>query len=352
MVNATEVIANNLLALSQGKSLTEDDAYALMDAIMQGQATPIQVSGILMALAVRGETVDELTGFARAMRRHAQAVPIAHRPLLDTCGTGGDRSFTFNVSTVSAMVAAGAGAHIAKHGNRSATSKSGSADLLEALGIDITQSPEEVATLVDEVGFGFLFAQKVHLSMRYAAQTRKELGVRTVFNLLGPLTNPAHPEYQLLGVFAEPWVKPITEVLGRLGLKRAVVVHGAGGLDEVSLAGPTVYGVAQNGTTSFGTWSPEDFGLPTYPKDAFRGGDPVTNAAICRGILAGEPGAYLDMVLANAGTALYAAEMAESPREGVEMARRSIQEGRAAAVLEALIQRSAESIEQEAGDVS
>lgn len=350
MDSALELIGQSLLALSEGRRLDENEAYALMDAIMQGQATAVQVSGILMALAVRGESVDELTGFARAMRRHAQSVPIARRPLLDTCGTGGDRSFSFNVSTVSALVAAGAGAHVAKHGNRSATSKSGSADLLEALGVEISQTPSEVAALVDEVGFGFLFAQKVHLSMRYAAQTRKELGVRTVFNLLGPLTNPAHPEYQLLGVFAGEWVRPITEVLSRLGLKRAVVVHGAGGLDEVSLAGPTQYGVAGGETLRFGSWMPEDFGLPTYPKEAFRGGDPAANAVICRQILGGEPSPYLDMVLANAGVALYASEMAGDPREGVEMARRSVEDGRAAAVLEALIQRRP--VAEEAGDVS
>jgi anthranilate phosphoribosyltransferase len=335
-----DVIAEGLLTLSQGRQLSEEGAFALMDAIMQGQATPVQVSGILMALAVRGESVEELTGFARAMRRHAQQVPVAQRPLLDTCGTGGDRSFTFNVSTVSALVVAGCGVHVAKHGNRSATSRSGSADLLEAMGVAIGQNPEEVGSSVDTIGFGFLFAQKVHTSMRFAAQTRRELGVRTVFNLLGPLTNPANPEYQLLGVIAEQWVRPITEVLARLGLRRGVVVYGADGLDEVSLAGPTIYGVADHGQVRFGEWNPEDFGLPTYPKGAFRGGEPAANAEICYQILRGEEGAYLDLVLANAGTALYASERVQNPRAGVEMARRSIIEGRAARVLADLIQYS------------
>ncbi len=334
----SDVIRRNLLSLSQGHDLTEEGSFELMDAIMQGQATPVQIAGILMALAVRGETVDELTGFARAMRHHAQAVPITHRPLLDTCGTGGDRSYTFNVSTVSALVVAGCGVHVAKHGNRSATSKSGSADLLEAMGIPISQNPDDVGAQVDTVGFGFLFAQNIHASMRFAAQTRRELGVRTVFNLLGPLTNPANPEYQLLGVFAEEWVRPITEVLARLGLRRGLVVHGADGLDEVSLSGPTSYGIADHGVVRFGEWQPEDFGLPTYPKDAFRGGEPRANAEICYQVLRGDEGAYLDMVLANAGAALYAAERVESVRAGVELSRQSIAGGQASRVLAELIQ--------------
>ncbi|MCL4496290.1 MAG: anthranilate phosphoribosyltransferase [Firmicutes bacterium] len=348
MNNGEEVIRRDLLVLSQGGTFNEDEAYALMDAVMSGAATPVQVSGILMALALRGETVDELTGFARAMRAHAVPVPLNQRPVLDTCGTGGDRSFSFNVSTVSAFVAAGCGVHVAKHGNRSATSKSGSADLLEAMGIRINQNPHEVARLVDEVGFGFLFAQQIHTSMRFAAQTRKELGIRTVFNLLGPLTNPVHPEYQLLGVFAESWVRPVTEVLSRLGLKKAIVVHGSGGLDEVSLAGPTLFGVAEGGSVQFGEWTPEDLGLPSYPPEAFRGGDPATNAKICYQVLDGEPGPYLDMVLANAAIGLYAAGVVDSPRNGVAMAHESIKSGKASRVVEELIARSRQQEEQEA----
>ncbi len=348
MNSGEELIRQNLVVLSQGGKLDENEAYALMDAIMNGAATPVQVSGILMALAIRGETVDELTGFARAMRAHATPVQVKTRPVLDTCGTGGDRSFTFNVSTVSAFVAAGCGVHVAKHGNRSATSKSGSADLLEALGIRINQSPGEVARLVDEVGFGFLFAQQMHTSMKFAAQPRKELGVRTVFNLLGPLTNPAHPEYQLLGVFSESWVRPVTEVMSRLGLKRAVVVYGSGGLDEVSLSGPTLYGLTEGDSVQFGQWEPSDLGLPSYPKEAFRGGDPAINAKICYEVLQGQPGPYLDIVLANTGVSLYACGAADSPQSGVALARESITSGRARGVVEELIARSRQQEEQEA----
>ena len=342
-----ELIRHDLVVLSQGKTLDEGEAYALMDAVMSGDATAVQVSGILMALALRGETVDELTGFARAMRAHAVPVQLNKRPVLDTCGTGGDRSFTFNVSTVSAFVAAGCGIHVAKHGNRSATSKSGSADLLEALGIRISQSPDEVARQVDEVGFGFLFAQQIHSSMKFAAQPRRELGVRTVFNLLGPLTNPVHPEYQLLGVFAESWVRPVTEVMSRWGLKRAIVVHGSGGLDEVSLSGPTFFGLTEGDSMHFGQWEPDDLGLPSYPMEAFRGGDPNTNAKICYQILKGEAGPYLDMVLANTGVALFAAQAADSPKKGVFMARESITSGKALRVVEELIARSSRQQEEQ-----
>lgn len=340
-------LSDFLLALSEGERLTEDQAYALMDAIMQGRATPAQIGGILMALRVRGETPDELTGFARAMRQHATIVPVHRRPLMDTCGTGGDRSHTFNVSTVAALVVAAAGVPVAKHGNRSATSKSGSADLLEALGIAITQDPVEVGRLVDEVGFGFLFAQSVHTSMRHAAPARRELGVRTVFNVLGPLTNPARPERQLVGVFAPEWLAPVAEVLGRLGVDRAMAVHGHGALDEVSLSGPTAYGLVEGGTVTLGSVSPDDLGLPTYPAGSFVGGDPQTNAVICRRVLANEPGPYRDMVLANAGMALFVARAADSPRDGVRLAQDALASGRALGILESLLARS-RSLGQEA----
>lgn len=334
------VILDSLEVLGQGAPLELEQAYQLMNAIMQGEATPAQVGGVLMALRVRGETVDELTGFATAMREHATPVAIQTRPVMDTCGTGGDRSFTFNVSTVSAFVVAGAGVRVAKHGNRSATSKSGSADLLEALGIPVQTESHVVSALIEEVGFGFLFAQQVHTSMRHAGQTRRELGVRTVFNVLGPLTNPCAPEYQLLGVFDASFVVPMTEVLNRLGVERAMVVHGHGGLDEVSLSGPTQYGLVDRGVTSFGTLTPDEMGLPTYPPGVFRGGDPSTNAQICRDILYhGVRGPLRDVVLANAGVALYVAGEAALPADGVRLARTSIDSGRAAGVLDALIAR-------------
>lgn len=337
------VVLESLEWLSQGRSMTEAKAYELMNTIMQGEATPAQIGGVLMALAVKGESIDELTGFALAMRQHAQLVPLKSRPVMDTCGTGGDRSFTFNVSTVSALVVAGAGVHVAKHGNRSATSKSGSADLLEALGVTVQQDPAMVGTLIDEVGFGFLFAQKVHGSMRYAGPARRELGVRTVFNVLGPLTNPLSPEYQLLGVFASSWVKPMAQVLFRLKVTRAMVVHGHGGLDEVSLSGPTEFGWVDQEGVSYGQITPEELGLPTYPTGSFIGGDPAMNARICRMIISDKvDGPFTDMVLANAGVALYIAGCARTPREGVQIARNSIREGRAEAVLEALIRRSSQ----------
>lgn len=335
------VVLQGLEALSQGAQLSQQDAYSLMDAMMSGEATPAQIGGVLMALRVRGETIDELTGFALAMREHATSVKLKSRPVMDTCGTGGDRSYTFNVSTVSAFVVAGAGVHVAKHGNRSATSKSGSADLLEALGVAVQNDLQIVASLIDEVGFGFLFAQQIHGSMRHAAPVRRELGIRTVFNVLGPLTNPCAPEYQLMGVFGQPWVRPMTEVLSRLNVKRAMVVHGHGGLDEVSLSGPTEYGLADEGQVSFGTLTPEQLGLPTYPVGSFAGGDPAFNAQICRMIISEQvQGPLTDLVLANAGVALFVAGQAHSPQEGVKLAHEAIQKGRAQAVLEALIQQS------------
>ena len=347
----SDVILESLELLSQGSRLNQERAYQLMDAVMRGEATPAQIGGVLMALRVRGESVDELTGFARAMRDHATVVPIRKRPVMDTCGTGGDRSFTFNISTVSAFVVAGAGLHVAKHGNRSATSKSGSADLLEALGIPIQNDPQVVAELVDEVGFGFLFAQQVHGSMRHAGPTRRELGVRTVFNILGPLTNPCAPEYQLVGVFARDWVHPMTEVLARLGVKRAMVVHGHGGLDEVSLSGPTEYGLVIDGQVQYGRLTPEDLGLLRYPVGSFAGADPATNARICRTIISERvPGPVTDMVLANAGVALYVGGAAASAEDGVKLARQALNSGSAEDILEALIARAKASPEGERRD--
>lgn len=335
-VSAVMTPAQALAKLAEGESLSEAEAEAVMAAIMRGEATPAQIGALLMALRVRGETIAELTGFARAMRAAALPVAVGRRPLLDTCGTGGDGSHTFNVSTVAALVVAAAGVPVAKHGNRAASSRSGSADLLEALGVPIDDDPQRVAASIERYGFGFLFAQRVHSSMRHAAGPRRELGIRTVFNLLGPLTNPAAPERQLLGVFDSRWVRPLTEVLARLGLDRAMVVHGAGGLDEVSLAGPTEVGLVDGGMVSFGTIMPEDLGLPRYPVSAFAGGDAQTNAAICRAILAGEEGPYTDLVLANAATALFAARAVEDLPAGVETARAAIRDGRALNLLHRL----------------
>lgn len=325
--------------LARGEPLEQARARKVMGLIMDGEVTPSQIGGLLMALRVRGETVAELTGFAEAMRERVTRVPVARRPLLDTCGTGGDGSQSINVSTLAGLVAAGAGARVAKHGNRSVSSQSGSADLLEALGIGIPKSPEEAGQLIDEVGFGFLFAPVLHASMRHAMPTRRELGIRTVFNLLGPLTNPAGAEHQLLGVFAAAWVEPMASVLAALGTTHAIVVHGTG-MDEVSLAGPTLVAEVKGGRIDVYETQPEQYGMPRIPLDAVRGEGPQYNAGIAEQILAGRSSPAADTVALNAAFALYAADVAESVEEGLTLARRVLGSGQALAVVEALRARS------------
>lgn len=315
-----------------GERLTLDQAEALMDALMDGAGTPAQVGGVLVGLAARGETASEIAGFARSMRRHAPVVPIRRRPLLDTCGTGGDGSHSFNISTAAGLVVAAAGVPVAKHGNRAASSKSGSADILEALGVGLSPDPALVARSVDEIGFGFLFAQHMHRAMRHVGPIRSELQVRTVFNLLGPLTNPANPERQLIGIFDGGRLDLVAEVLVRLGADHALVVHGEG-LDEVTLSGPTRYARVDRGRVTIGTVTPEEFGLPTYPRSAWVGGDAAANAGIMRAILAGEKGPYRDVVVANAAAALVAARAASGWNEGARMAEAAIDGGGAAEVL-------------------
>ncbi len=321
--------------LSDRQRLDAVTAEQTMDAIMQGTASPAQIGAVLMALRLRGETAEEISGFARSMRRHATPVVVGRRPLLDTCGTGGDGSHSFNISTVAALVAAGAGATVIKHGNRAASSKSGSADLVEALGIELDPSPELLERMVNEAGFGFLFAQAVHTAMRHAAPVRRELGIRTVFNLLGPLTNPASPEYQVIGVFAPDRLTLMAEALAHLGVDRAVVVHGAG-MDEVTLAGTTRYVLVEHGRLTEGEWTPADLGLPRYAKEDVVGGDAYRNAEVCLDVLQGQASPYLDVVLANAGVALWVARLASSPAEGVRCARETVLSGRAARVLATL----------------
>ncbi len=322
-------------ALAEGRALTRDQARETMGIIMDGRATPSQIGGLVMALRVRGETVEELAGFAEAMRERVTPVPVSRRPVLDTCGTGGDGSHSLNVSTLAGLVAAGAGVAVAKHGNRSVSSRSGSADVLEALGIPIPGTPLEAGRQVDEVGFGFLYAPLLHASMRHAAPTRKDLGVRTVFNLLGPLTNPAGAEHQLLGVFQASWVEPVAEVLASLGTQHSLVVHGAG-LDEASLAGPTLVAEVCGEKVTTYELTPEDVGLPRAPHAAIRGGDPAENARRGEAVLRGDGGPDADIVVFNAGLALYAAGAAASIREGVVVARDAIASGRAIGVLQAL----------------
>jgi anthranilate phosphoribosyltransferase len=323
-----------------GGHLSRQEAEAAMEEILSGRVAEDAIVALLSALRTKGETVEELVGFARAMRRHA--TPIfndASRPselLVDTCGTGGDASGTFNISTTAAFVAAGAGARVAKHGNRSISSKCGSADVLEALGISLDVAPERVGAAINEIGIGFLFAPALHTAMRHAMPARRRLG-RTAFNLLGPLTNPAGARAQIAGVFSAEVVEKVASVLAELGVERAFIVHGAGGLDEISLAGETKVGEVRGGAVRVYEITPEDFGLGRAPISAISGGDAAYNAHIIRAILAGELGPRRDIVIANAAAALVAAGRASDFLEGAHLAGESIDSGAARKKLDALI---------------
>jgi anthranilate phosphoribosyltransferase len=323
-----------------GAHLTRQEAEAAMEEILSGSAAEDSIVALLSALRAKGETIEELVGFARAMRRHATPIfSDASRTdelLVDTCGTGGDVSGTFNISTAAAFVAAGAGVRVAKHGNRSISSKCGSADVLEALGIALDVTPERVGAAVHEIGIGFLFAPALHKAMRHAMPARRRLG-RTAFNLLGPLTNPAGARAQIAGVFSADVVEKVASVLAELGVERAFVVHGAGGLDEISLAGETKIGDVRGSKVRVYQVTPEDFGLGRAPLSAISGGDAAHNAEILRAILAGEPGPRRDIVIANAAAALVAAGRAGHFLEGARVAAESIDSGEALKKLEALI---------------
>ncbi|PZN13221.1 MAG: anthranilate phosphoribosyltransferase [Bacillota bacterium] len=320
-----------------GGNLTAEEAERAMDAIMSGEATPAQVAGYLIALRMKGETPAEIAGSARAMRRHATRVVTRRQGVVDTCGTGGDGSHTFNISTLAAIVVAAAGAPVAKHGNRSVSSRCGSADVLEALGVRLDLEPDDLGRCLDEIGLVFLFAPRLHGAMRHAAGPRRELGVRTIFNLLGPLTNPVGARYQLLGVYAPELVEPIARVLAELGVERALVVHGQPGLDEISVCGPTLVARVEGGDIRLQRVEPADVGLPVYPVEALAGGDASENAAIARRILAGERGPRRDAVLLNAAGALLAAGLAGDLREGMDIAARCIDSGAAGEKLEELV---------------
>jgi len=332
-MNIKEAIAH----IVNHHSLTEDEAYAVMDQIMAGQATPAQIGGYLIALSMKGETIEEITGSARAMREHA--VVVHHQAggqLVDTCGTGGDHSGTFNVSTTVAFVAAGAGVRVAKHGNRSITSRSGSADVLKALGVNLELTPEQVGRCIDEVGIGFLYAIYHHPAMKHAIGPRRELGVRTIFNILGPLTNPASASHQVMGVFAPELTEPIAHVLGRLGVRAAFVVHGADGLDELSTTGVNRVSHLRLGQVTSFEFDPLDIGIPRAHLRDLMGGSPEENAAMLRAILAGEDrGPKRDIVLLNAAAALCAED--GDWEEGLARAQESIDSGAALAKLDALI---------------
>ena len=323
-----------------GAHLSEAQAAAVAAEIMRGQATSAQIAALLVALRVKGETVDEISGFARAMRAGATAAPARSDDLVDTCGTGGDGARTFNISTVAALVAAGAGCKVAKHGNRSVSSRCGSADVLAALGVDIEMSPERAARCIDEIGVGFLFAPQYHPGARHAAGPRREIGVRTIFNMLGPLLNPAGAQRQVMGVYGVGLTEPIARVLGRLGSRHSLVVCGEDGLDEITLSGRTFVAELRDGTVRSFTLTPQELGLAPAPTAALRGGDAAENARIAREVLAGARGPCRDAVLANAGAAIYVAGRADDVAEGVRRAAEAIDRGRAHSVLDALVQRS------------
>jgi anthranilate phosphoribosyltransferase len=314
-----------------GGRLDEAEAAAVMADIMDGGATPAQIGALLAALALRGESEDEIVGFARAMR--SRAVPVDAPPgALDTCGTGGDGARTFNISTLASLVVAACGVPVAKHGNRSSSGACGSADVLEALGVRVDPGPAIVERCLERAGWGFLFAPAFHASTRHAVGPRRELGVRTAFNLLGPLTNPARPEAQVVGVPRPELVPLVARCLRRLGVKRAFVVHGAG-LDELGLSGPTaVSAFDETGARDFAL-SPEDAGLEAAPVEALRGGDAAANARAVREVLEGRPGARRDVVLLNAAAGLLVARRARDLRQGAQMAAEAIDSGRAAALL-------------------
>lgn len=317
--------------------LTVEEASGAMETIMDGGAQPSQIAGFLVGLAMKGERPDEIVGLARTMRGRATKLSRSFAPVFDTCGTGGDGAHTFNVSTVAALVLAASGVRVAKHGNRSASSRCGSADLLEELGVNVTAPPPIVERCLDEVGIAFLFAQIFHPSMRYAAQTRKELGVRTAFNLLGPLTNPAGASRQLVGVPRPELTELVARSLAHLGAERAWVVHGADGLDEISTTGYTKVSECRDGAVNTFYLHPADVGLAKSGPETLRGGDAADNAAIARSILAGQPGPRRDITLLNAGASLLIAGTVATIPEGLALAADAIDSGRAAAVLQKLV---------------
>jgi len=334
---------NSLVQIIEAKrDLARGEAESAMEEILSGRASEEHILALLRGLREKGVTVEELVGFATVMRRHATRIfPPGHAAeswtLVDTCGTGGDSTGTFNISTCAAFVVAGAGVRVAKHGNRSISSKCGSADVLEALGARLDATPERVAQSIEQVGIGFLFAPAMHTAMRHAMPARRALGGRTVFNLLGPLTNPAGARAQVLGVYERGAVDLLARALAELGAERAFVVHGADGLDEISLSGETHVAEVRSGSVRAYTVTPEDFGLQRAPLSALAGGDAQHNAAIIRGILEGEPGPRRDIVLANAAAALVAAGAAADLRTGVSHAFRALDSGASQRKLHALV---------------
>jgi anthranilate phosphoribosyltransferase len=332
------VIQQALTTLLERRDLARQDARDVMDSVMRGEATPAQIGGFLVALRLKGETADEIAGFAEAMRAHVVPVRPTRSDLVDTAGTGGDGAHTLNISTGAALVAAAAGTAVAKHGNRAVSSSSGSADVLEALGFELDLTPERIARSIDELGFGFMFAPTHHPAMRHAAPVRRELAARTVFNVLGPLTNPAGARAQVVGVYAPELVRTLAEVLARLGATRAFVVHGAAGIDELSPAGPNLVGEVVQGNVSERTIDPLELGVPRCDPRELVGGTPAENAARTRAIFEGsESGGARDAILLNAAGAIAAGGHAADLREGLALAREALDSGAAAERLERLV---------------
>ncbi len=325
-----------LHSLVRGNSLTENEMVSAMTLIMEGEVSDSQLAAFLTALHIKGESVSEIVGAARVMRAKAEKLNIKATPLVDTCGTGGDGADTFNISTTSALVTAGAGVNIAKHGNRAVSSRSGSADVLKCLGVNLNANLSTVKRCVDEVGIGFLFAPLMHKAMKHAAGVRKELGFRTIFNLLGPLTNPANAHSQVLGVFDAKWVQPVAEVLKSLGCAHALVVHGSDGLDEITLTGESLVSELKNGEVLNYSFEPEKLGFKRCSSDDLKGGTPEENAEIIQAILNGERGPKRDIVVLNSAAAIYVSGKCDSIELGIQLAVDSIESGKALEKLEDL----------------
>ncbi len=336
------MIRESIIKLSKKQNLGYEEAEAVMDEIMSGKATPVQMSAYLTALALKGETIEEITASAAGMRAHC--IKLLHdMDVLEIVGTGGDGSNSFNISTTASLVIAAGGVPVAKHGNRAASSKSGAADVLEALGVKITIPPEKSEELLKTIGICFLFAQNYHIAMKYVAPIRKELGIRTVFNILGPLSNPAGANMELMGVYDEALIQPLAQVMANLGVTRGMVVYGQDSLDEISMSAPTSVCEIKDGTFTSYELTPEQFGYPRCEKEALQGGTPQENAAITRAILEGrESGAKRQAVCLNAGAALFIAGKADTMEAGVKMAESLIDSGAALKKLEEFMEKSNE----------
>ncbi|MEN9460232.1 MAG: anthranilate phosphoribosyltransferase [Pseudomonadota bacterium] len=329
-----------LKAVTERRDLAREEMYSVMRSIMTGEVTPAQIGGFLVGLRMKGETIDEIVASAEVMRELATAVEIKDPHLIDTCGTGGDGIHTFNISTCSAFVVAAAGGKVAKHGNRSVSSTSGSADVLEALGVNINLNVEQVSECIKEIGIGFMFAPLHHTAMKFAITPRREMGVRTIFNLLGPLTNPAKAQNQVMGVFALQWVEPIAQVLKQLGSQHVLVVHAEDGLDEISISAPTFVAELKAGKISTNTIQPEDFGLKTAPIENIQVHSVEESVNLLRRVLENEACPARDIVALNAGAAIYVAGLANTMEQGVTKALQVLEQGLAKAVLQNLVTKT------------